>query len=169
MSSTENPSTESTENRRDGSALPKHPAASKLPIPLLRRIDVIVTIVQAVALSVAYFSSDGVRNVVAIGCVAVFFAGAALFSWAFLVAAGRSRLENLTVAGAFFLAGSVAASERRWAFGLLAAQTLIGFVGAGADPYTTMAFGILVPMFGLGVIAFLGSAHGAFHQRNQIK
>lgn len=155
--------------RSKNEPIPKHPASFKLPIPLLRRMNGIVTVVQVIALVIAYFGSDSVRNVVAIGCSVVFVVGAALFSWAFLVAAGRSRLEDVTVAGAFFLAGSIGAAERRWAFGLLAAQTLIGLVAAGADPYTTMAFGILVPMFGLGVIAFLGSAHGAFRQRKPTK
>lgn len=164
MSSTNKP-----QKRQNDAAVPKHPASSKLPIPLLRRINVVVTVVQALSLLVAFFSSDSVRNIVAIGCAAVFVAGAALFSWAFLIAAGRSRREDVTVAGAFFLAGSIEAPDRRWAFGLLTAQTLIGLAGAGADPYTTMAFGILVPMFGLGVIAFLGSAHGVFRQRKLSK
>ncbi len=159
----------SNHKRNQNKAIPKHPASLKLPIPLLRRMDVVVTIAQLIAVIVAFFGSDAVRNVVAIGCSVVFVAGAALFSWAFLIAAGRSRHEDVTVAGAFFLAGSIEAPERRWAFGLMAAQSFIGLAGAAADPYTTMAFGILVPMFGLGVIAFLGSAHGAFRQRKPSK
>lgn len=146
-----------------------HPASLRVPVPLLRRSSLVVTAVQLVAVTVAYFSPDPVRNAVAVGCSIVFVAGAALFSWAFLIAAGRSRDEELTVAGAFFLAGSVGAPDRRWAFGALAAQTVIGVAGAAADPYTTMAFGVLVPMFGLGVIAFLGSAHGAFRVRESTK
>lgn len=147
----------------------KHPAAFKLPIPQLRRLDTLVTVAQLIAVTIAFFGSDSIRNVVAIGCSVVFVAGAALFSWAFTIAAGRSRLEDVTVAGAFFLAGAIEKEDRRWAYGLLLGQTLIGIAGAAADPYTTMAFGILVPMFGLGVIAFLGSAHGAFRQRKPSK
>lgn len=154
---------------KNDQAVPKHPASFKLPIPQLRRLDTFVTVGQLVAVTIAFFGSDAIRNVVAIGCSIVFVAGAALFSWAFTIAAGRSRLEDVTVAGAFFLAGAIEAADSRWAYGLLLAQTLIGIVGAAADPYTTMAFGILVPMFGLGVIAFLGSAHGAFRQRNPSK
>ncbi len=135
----------------------------------LRTMSMVVTISQLVAVTIAFFGPDGVRNVVALACCAVFIAGAALFAWAFTIAAGRSRMEDITVAGAFFLAGSVDKPERRWAFGFLTAQTVIGFAGAIADPYTTMAFGVLVPMFGLGVIAFLGSAHGAFRQRKPTK
>ena len=146
-----------------------HPAASKLSIDRLRGLDRAVTVVQLVAITVAFFSSDAVRNVVAVGCSVVFVLGAALFSWAFVVAAGRSRLEELTVAGAFFLAGSVDAAHRRWAWGWLGAQSVIGIAGAAADPYTTMAFGVLVPMFGLGVVAFLGSAHGVFRPRKPTK
>ena len=151
------------------SSIPKHPASLKLPVPLLRQISVIVTAGQLIAVTIAFFGSDGVRNIVAIACSAVFVAGALLFAWALTIAAGRSRMEELTVGGAFFLAGSIEKPDRRWAYGYLTAQTLIGFAGAVADPYTTMAFGVLVPMFGLGVIAFLGSAHGAFRQRKPTK
>ena len=170
MSSKNKPSQNGKKKRAaKATTVPKHPATLKLSIPLLRQISMIVTVAQLIAVAIAFFSSDGVRNIVAIGCSAVFLAGAVLFTWAFTIAAGRSRTEDVTVAGAFFLAGSVEKPERRWAFGFLAAQTVIGFAGAAADPYTTMAFSVLVPMFGLGVIAFLGSAHGAFPQRKTTK
>lgn len=159
---------ENTKKQTSG-AVPKHPASLKLPVPRLRQLDVMVTVGQLIAVIVAFFSSEDVRNTVAVGFSAVFVAGAILFSWAFLIAASRSRSEDVTVAGAFFLAGSIDAPDRRWAFGLLTAQTAIGVAGAASDLYTTMAFGILVPMFGLGVIAFLGSAHGAFRHRKSTK
>lgn len=146
-----------------------HPASLTLSIDRLRQASLWVTAGQLIAITIAFFSSDAVRNIVAVGCSVVFVIGAALFSWAFTVAAGRSRFEELTVAGAFFLAGSVEAEHRRWAWGYLIAQTVIGVAGAAADPYTTMAFGVLVPMFGLGVVAFLGSAHGVFRPRNATK
>lgn len=147
----------------------QHPAAVRLSVERLRISDIAVTVAQLVAVTVAFFGSDDIRNAVAVGCTVVFAIGAVLFTWAFFIAAGRSRSEELTVAGAFFLAGSVEAPVRRWAFGALLAQTVVGIAGASADPYTTMAFGILVPMYGLGVIAFLGSAHGAFRLRKQTK
>lgn len=168
MSREEGNSKQSNEKAEDG-ALPKHPASFRLPVSTLRRMDLTVTVAQAIAITIAFFGSDAVRNVVAVGCSVVFVVGAGLFGWAFLIAAGRSRLEELTVAGAFFLAGSVDIGDRRWAYGNLLAQTIIGVVGGSADLYTTMAFGILVPMFGLGVIAFLGSAHGAFRPLNSTK
>jgi hypothetical protein len=153
----------SSENRpTKRPVVPAHPAATTLPTARLRTADAVVTAVQLVAMVVAFFGSDSVRGAVAIGCVVVFLAGATLFSWAFLIAAGRSRQEEVTVAGAFFLAGSITEDDRRWAYRFLIAQSVIGLVAASADPYTAMAFGILVPMFGLGVIAFLGSAHGVF-------
>lgn len=150
--------------------MPAHPATRVLPVHRLRRADEVVTALQAIALTVAWFSGDAVRGVVAIGCVVVFMAGAALFSWAFLVAAGRSRTEQVSVVGAFFLGEtSTPAADRKWAYGLAAAQSVIGLAAASADPYTAMAFGILVPMFGLGAIAFLGAAHGMFPVREPIK
>lgn len=161
----------SSNKRKKGQvAVVKHPATNTLPVARLRRVAELVTLGQLIALTVALFGSDRVRNAVAIGCVAVFVAGAALFTWAFLIAAGRSRLEDVSVAGAFFLAdGAVAKSDRVWAYGLLAAQSAIGVAAASADPYTAMAFGILVPMFGIGTLAFVGSAHGVFRVRKPIK
>lgn len=149
--------------------MPAHPAATRLPISRLRTADEVITAVQLVAMVVAYVGSESVRGAVALGCVVVFLGGATLFSWAFFIAAGRSRQEEVTVAGAFFLAGTIAEDDRRWAYRLLIAQSVIGLVAALADPYTAMAFGVLVPMFGLGVIAFLGSAHGVFHPHKATK
>jgi hypothetical protein len=133
-------------------------------------LDAVVTVAQLVGMIIAFFGSDGVRNAVALGCVAAFAAGAALFTWAFLIAAGRSRVEEVTVVGAFFLGdGAVTKPDRIWALGFLSAQSMIGLGAASADPYTAMAFGILVPMFGIGVVAFLGSAHGVFRVRKRTK
>lgn len=160
----------SKKRHKPSQPIPAHPATTKLPIQRLRRLDEIVTVVQVIGLATAFFASDQVRGAVAIGCIVVFFAGSGLFSWAFLIAASRSRQEEVSVAGAFFLGdGSTSTEHRRWAYGLLAAQTVIGLVAASADPYTAMAFGILVPMFGLGVVAFLGSAHGMFRVRKPTK
>lgn len=160
----------SSKKGRKQEAVLQHPASTALPITRLRRLDEMVTAVQLVGMVVAFFGSESVRNVVATGCIVVFLAGAALFTWAFLIAAGRSRLEEVSVAGAFFLGdGAVSNSDRVWAYGLLTAQSVIGLAAASADPYTTMAFGILVPMFGIGAVAFLGSAHGAFRVRRTNK
>ncbi len=170
MSSKKNNRPKKTGRRKKPPAIPAHPATRTLPVARLRRADEAVTVVQVVALAIAWFSGDQVRGIVAIGCIVIFMAGAALFSWAFLVAAGRSRLEQVSVAGAFFLGGeSTSAADRRWAYGLAGAQSVVGLAAAAADPYTAMAFGILVPMFGLGAIAFLGAAHGMFPVREPIK
>lgn len=161
-------SSEKRRNRRRG--VPTHPAALRLPVERLRRLDELVTVAQFFAMVIAFFGSDPVRGVVALGCIAVFLAGAALFAWAFLIAAGRSRREQVTVVGAFFLGEeSIGKDDRRWAYRLLFVQSVIGLVAAAADPYTAMAFGVLVPMWGLGVVAFLGSAHGVFASRDSTK
>lgn len=160
----------SEKRKKKQAAIPKHPATNTLPVARLRGIDAAVTAAQLVGMSAALFGSDGVRNLVAVGCIALFMAGAALFTWAFLIAAGRSRLEEVSVVGAFFLGdGAIGKPDRIWAYGFLAAQSIIGLAAASADPYTAMAFGILVPMFGIGAIAFLGSAHGVFRVRERSK
>jgi hypothetical protein len=49
--------------------------------------------------------------------------------------------------------------------GSLGAQTAIALGTAAARPFTSVAFGILVPMFGLGLAGLWGARHGRFEAR----
>lgn len=100
---------------------------------------------------------------VALVLFAVGFVG---FVWAFLLAAGRSRYEQVSTVGVYFLGGGSAPRGVQGRFWLLVGvQTVIAVVTASVRPFTTVAFGILVPTFGLGLMAMWGARHARFRER----
>ena len=108
-----------------------------------------------VALSAAIF--DGV----------LFALGTLAFVRTLLVVAQRSRTEELSVAGIWFLGGGSAPADiRRWLLGCLAVQTAVALVAASLRPYTALAFGILVPMFGVGMCGLWAARSGTFPPRS---
>lgn len=97
--------------------------------------------------------------------VLLFVVGTALFIAALVLAADRSRREQIGMGGLFFLQGS-APREIQWhLLGALAVQTAAAFATAAARPYTSLAFGILVPMAGLGFAGLWGAKRGTFEAR----
>ena len=99
------------------------------------------------------------RGVAAIIAIALFLGGAGLMLAALVIAAGRSRRETIDVGGLFL---SRAPRELQLA---LAAQVLIGLGAAAARPFTSLAFGVLAPVFGLGMCGLWGARHGTFPAR----
>jgi hypothetical protein len=97
----------------------------------------------------------------------LFAVGCGAFLWAYAVAIGRSRYEAVTMAGVFFLAGgSAPASVARGLRLALAVQVVVGVAVAAARPFTALAFAVLVPMLGLGLMALWGARHGVFPARD---
>jgi hypothetical protein len=92
----------------------------------------------------------------ALGCLA--------FVRTLFVAADRSRAEELSVAGIWFLAGAPPV-VRRWLLGCFAAQVVVALGTASLRPYTALAFGVLVPMFGLGLNGLWAVRSGSFPPR----
>ncbi len=101
----------------------------------------------------------------AIGILA-FVAGCVAFLWSFAVALGRSRSEELSVAGVYFLTGSAPKAVQRRLLGALVAQSAIVVAAAAAEPFTAVAFGVLAPMLGLGLTGLWGARHGTFPERD---
>ena len=98
--------------------------------------------------------------------VALFVAGCVLFGLAFVRAAGRSRTDAIGIGGLFFLAGDVAPPGiRRRLVGALVVQAVVGLATAGVRPYTNLAAGTLVPVFGLGLCGLWAARHGRFGPR----
>ena len=54
---------------------------------------------------------------------------------------------------------------QRWLLGCLAAQVVIALVAAALRPYTAVAFGVLVPTFGLGLCGLWAVRSGTFPPR----
>lgn len=93
----------------------------------------------------------------------VFFAlGCVAFCWAFAVMAKRSRTEKVSVAGAFMLAEGAGRGHRFIFLSELGVQTAAALIAASVRLYTPAAFGILVPVFGLGMMSLWGAKHARF-------
>lgn len=92
----------------------------------------------------------------------LFAVGVVLFLWGYAVGVSRSRDEQITLGGLFFLSGTAPKVVRfrlRLAF---AVQVAVAVVAASVRPYTAVAFAVLAPMLGLGAMATWGARYGAF-------
>ena len=124
------------------------------------------TVAFAVAAPVAVAAGGTVALGVAIFDLVLFALGMLAFVRTLLVAAERSRREELSVAGIWFLAGAPPAI-RRWLLGCLAVQVVVALVTASLRPYTALAFGVLVPLFGLGLCGLWAVRSGSFPPRSR--
>ncbi len=133
---------------------------------MLPLVAIVATVLHVIVTVVAV-AVDGVpRTVLAVGAVGAFFVGAGAFAVAFVLAASRSRTEQLWFGGVFFLTGGVVPADvRRTLLGCLAAQVIVGLAGATLAPFTPVAFGVLVPLLGLGLVALEGARRGEFSPR----
>lgn len=123
------------------------------------------TIVFLVAAAAGVADPDTFESVVTGVAVVLFAAGVVAFLWAFVRAAGRSRTDELSVAGVWFLSGSAPPKVRRNLLGSLAVQVVASVAAASIRPFTGVAFGVLVPVYGLGLAGVWGAAHGTFPPR----
>ena len=120
----------------------------------------------ATAIAAALTRTARIPAVVVAACL--FVAGIGIFFWAYAIAVGRSRTDAIGIGGLFFLAGkdtAPAPEDKRHLLGSLATQTAVGLATAGARPFTTLAFGVLVPLYGLALTGLYGARHGRFGPR----
>lgn len=102
----------------------------------------------------------GVVTAVAAG--GLFVVGVGAFLWGYANGVVRSRDEQVTLGGLFFLSGTAPRIIRfrmRLAFLI---QVLVAVLVAAIRPYTAVAFVVLGPMLGLGLMAAWGARHGTF-------
>lgn len=119
-----------------------------------------------VPLAVLAVFVTGVRSVAAAVSVLLFVAGVVVFFWAYATAVGRSRTEEIGIGGLFFLAGTAApAGPRRHLMTSLAIQTVAALGTASARPFTSLAFGVLAPLYGLATAGLWGARYGRFAPR----
>jgi hypothetical protein len=117
--------------------------------------------------TLATLAPDRLGLAAAVVSCALFAAGVASFLWAYALGVSRSRDEAVTLPGLFFLSGS---APKQVAFRLrlaLTLQVVVAIATASIRPYTELAFGILVPVFGLGLMALWGARHGTFAPRRE--
>jgi len=125
-------------------------------------IGTVVFTVSAIATAIAP------HTFVALGVgvsMVLFLAGIVVFLWAFAVAVGRSRTDLIGMGGLFFLAGSAPRHIRRSLLGSLGVEVLVGLATAAVHPFTPLAFGVLVPMYGLALCGLWAARHGTFPPR----
>jgi hypothetical protein len=132
-------------------------------------------IIQADLIGTALFSVVTVVEVVVMAwmrpvAVAVdlglFAIGCATFLGSYAIALNRSRTDEIGVASLYFLTNKVAPEPVRWRlWAALAVQCVVAVTAASVRPFTTAAFSVLVPMFGLGLNGLWAARHGTFGPR----
>lgn len=124
----------------------------------------LVGTVALVAVTVVAASVDADLAVAANLAVSglLFVAGCVAFAVGFVRAAGRSRTEIVDLAGLFYLTGSAPRRTRRVLLGLW-------FVQIGVVTVTITAieppFGVMAPVWGIGMLTAWGARHGTFPAR----
>ena len=124
------------------------------------------TALFVVAAAAAAVSPDSLGIVAAAVDLALFAVGCVAFLVAFFRVVERSRTEEISVNGVYFLAGgSAPSSVRTPLLAALAVQIVVAVATAALRPYTELAFGVLVPVYGLGLIGLWASRYGEFPDR----
>ncbi|HSM66254.1 MAG TPA: hypothetical protein VK860_08120 [Ilumatobacteraceae bacterium] len=136
--------------------------------------DVVGTIAFTItAVIAAVVFSTPTQWVGAITAMSLFAVGVFAFIWSFWNAVQRSRDEQLSVTQVYLLFGSPTPPRvRRIMLSMLAVQIAVGLATAIArseaedgTPGTSLAVGVLVPMFGIGLNGLWAAFHGVFPPR----
>lgn len=136
--------------------------------------DVIGTFAFTItAITAAVVFSTASQWVGAITAMSLFAVGVFAFIWSFFNAVQRSREEQIGVMEIYLLLGPPTPSRvRRIMLSMLAVQIVVGLVTAigrsnaeDGSPGTSLAVGVLVPMFGIGLNGLWCAFHGVFPPR----
>jgi len=135
---------------------------------ILTGLFVITAVIAVIAFSNPW---KVIAATVALVCFSV---GVVVFLWGYWTAVQRSRYDNIAVASMYFLIDNCApkALARRMNI-LLVVQVVASIATAlmrsstDGKPGSTLAFGILVPVLGLGLNGLWAALHGEFSPRNQ--
>ena len=139
------------------------------------RVNEVLTglfVVTAVLAVVAF--SNPWKVIAATVALSSFSIGVVVFLWGYWTAVQRSRYHNIAVASMYFLTDNCAPKGlARRMNALLAVQVVVSIATAlmrsstDGKPGSTLAFGILVPVLGLGLNGLWAALHGEFSPRNQ--
>ena len=154
------------------------------PIPgrRLMTLDIVGTAMFTVSAIVAAVVFEGAAKVQGVVVdLALFAVGVATFLLGYWTAVQRSRQDEMSVAELFFLLGAAIPARVKRTMNLcLIVQTVVAITTAvtrlstpsstapsGSSAGSTLAFGVLVPMFGLGLNGLWAATHGAFGPRRK--
>ena len=104
------------------------------------------------------------RAIAAVVDLVLFTAGIVAFAVAFVTAVRRTD-DEIGIGGLFFLAGTAPKPVQRQFMASLAIEVVVAVAAAAIRPFTTLAFGILVPIWGLALAGVWGARHGTFGPR----
>lgn len=132
----------------------------------LTAVFVAMSIIAAVTFTSPW---KGIGVAVSLSCFTV---GIIAFLWGYWTAVQRSRTDNISVAALYFLVDNCAPqSVARLMNGALGVQVVVAVATAISRTTTdgrtgsTLAFGVLAPMMGLGLNGLWGATHGTFAPR----
>lgn len=136
-------------------------------------VDAVLTAVFTVSAVIAtVVFAQPWKTVAVVVSLVCFTVGVVAFLWGYWTAVQRSRTDNIAVASLYFLVdGAAPKPVARFLNLLLAVQVTVGVATASVrsstdgKPGSTLAFGILVPMMGLGLNGLWGALHGTFGPR----
>lgn len=124
------------------------------------------TVVLALSAGATVAYPDTLAVPYAVAGLVYFAAGFGAFTWSYVLAVGRSRTDEMSVAGIYFLTGSAPRPVQRRLLGAVAAQSVVVVAAAAARPYTAVAFGVLAPLLALGLTGLWGARYGTFPERD---
>ncbi len=134
-------------------------------------LGTLLFVLSAVGAAVTYGATE--RAVAAAVALVLFFAGIVAFAWSFWNAVQRSRTEMVAVTQLYLLLGdAIPPSVRRPMLAALAVQFAVGLATAigranapDGSPGTSLALGVLVPLFGFGLNGLWAAFHGDYRER----
>jgi len=119
----------------------------------------------AVTAIAATIDPDVFAPVAFVVAMTLFFIGCVVFFLAYFQAISRSREVDIGIGGLFFLAGSAPRPVQLHLLGSLGTEVVVAFASASIRPFTSLAFGMLVPLFGLAMCGLWAARHGTFSPR----
>jgi hypothetical protein len=129
------------------------------------RVDVIATAVFVVVQILAAALGAKPLLVVSVAlALTLFVVGIVGYVVGFLQAVGRSRAEEVDLAGLFLLADAPR-TIRRVLASAFAVQVVVALGAAAVRPFSALAFGILVPLFGGAAACRWSARYGDFPPR----
>lgn len=131
------------------------------------RVAHVATLVFTVSAAAAAIADTDALDAVAVAVdLLLFGAGCVAFVWSYAIAVRRSRTDEIAVTNLYLLAGEVAPpAVKRQLRMVLAVQVAVALGTAAIRPFSALAFGVLVPVFGLGVTGLWAARHGTFPPR----
>ena len=139
---------------------------------IVRTNEAMTVLFSVTAVLAAIFFEQPWKTIEVTVSLACFSLGIFAFLWGYWTAVQRSRQDNISVAALYFLIDKCAPRSVSVRMNVvLGVQTLVAIVTGIARSSTdgkagsTLAFGILVPMLGLGLNGLWGATYGSFSPR----